>query len=123
LQAIWLHHGHPATLAALKLSAFTFLRSGELRGGMWREIDWEAALWKVPAGRMKHKLEHWVPLSRQSLDVLRWIQPLTDHGPESLMFPGLRSMQRCTSNGTLIFLARTRTATVQATISCRVTTK
>jgi integrase len=39
LQAIWLYHGQPATLAALKLSAFTFLRSGELRGGVWREID------------------------------------------------------------------------------------
>jgi integrase len=50
---------------------------------------------------MKHKLEHWVPLSRQSLEVLRWLQPLTDRGTDSLMFPGLRSLQRCISDGTL----------------------
>jgi integrase len=37
----------------LKFTILTAGRSGEVRGARWSEIDLEAALWTVPAGRMK----------------------------------------------------------------------
>ena len=60
--------GHPLTLAALKLSALTFTRPGELRGALWTEIDRDT--WAIPASRMKMGRDHIVPLSRQALVVL-----------------------------------------------------
>ncbi len=69
LQAIYAHPGHPLTVAALKLSALTFTRPGELRGALWSEIDGDS--WAVPAARMKMKRDHIVPLSRQALEVLK----------------------------------------------------
>ena len=65
----------PNATAAVKL-AFEFLvltasRSGEARGARWSEIDLEAALWVVPAARMKAGKEHRVPLSARALAVLR----------------------------------------------------
>ena len=47
LRAIWSYSGQPSTVAALKLSPLTFLRSSELRGGVWGEIAWKHQHWKV----------------------------------------------------------------------------
>jgi integrase len=48
---------------ALEAAILTAARSGEMRGATWAEIDLEAGLWTVPAGRMKAGREHVVPLS------------------------------------------------------------
>ena len=63
------------------------LRPGELRFGEWVEIDLDAALWTVPAVRMKRELRekpqgapHLVPLPKQAVAVLRGLQPLTGGG-------------------------------------------
>jgi integrase len=68
MHAIYAHPGHPLTVAALKLSALTFTRPGELRAALWTEI--ENNTWSIPAARMKMGRDHIVPLSRQALDVL-----------------------------------------------------
>ena len=68
LQAIYVHQGHALTVAALKLSALTFSRPGELRGARWTEIAGDT--WTVPANRMKMGRDHIVPLSRQALAIL-----------------------------------------------------
>lgn len=68
MQAIYSHEGHLLTVAALKLSALTFTRPGELRGALWTEIDRDT--WAIPASRMKMNRDHIVPLSRQALVVL-----------------------------------------------------
>ncbi len=81
------------TRAALTLSAYCFLRSNELRGARWGEIDFEKALWTVPAGRMKgHMGDHIVPLARQPLEILGLLNADTGTGigigdPEALLFP------------------------------------
>jgi integrase len=60
---------YPGTLvvrSALRIMALTFCRTGELRGAEWREIDFDDALWRIPAERMKMSRDHLIPLSRQS---------------------------------------------------------
>ncbi|MDA0206750.1 MAG: integrase arm-type DNA-binding domain-containing protein, partial [Acidobacteria bacterium] len=56
---------------ALEFLILTAARSGEVRGATWEEIDLEAAVWTVPAERMKAGREHRVPLSGDALDLLR----------------------------------------------------
>ena len=50
-----------ASKLALEFLALTASRSGEVRGAKWEEINWESALWIIPAGRMKAGVEHRVP--------------------------------------------------------------
>lgn len=56
---------------ALRFLILTAARSGEVRGMVWSEVDLDAALWTVPAGRMKAGKEHRVPLSKQAVALLR----------------------------------------------------
>ncbi|MER9820022.1 integrase arm-type DNA-binding domain-containing protein [Mesorhizobium sp. M0129] len=56
---------------AVEFAALTAARSGEVRGAAWPEIDLDAALWTVPAARMKAARDHEVPLSDRAVDILR----------------------------------------------------
>lgn len=76
-----------------------FVRPGELRGMRWGEVDFESALWRIDAVRMKMRREHIVPLARQSIAILREIQPLT--GNARLVFPSERSSERAMSENSL----------------------
>lgn len=55
---------------ALQLLILTAVRSGEVRGATWDEIDLGRAVWTIPAARMKMRKPHRVPLSPQALAVL-----------------------------------------------------
>jgi integrase len=79
------YEGDVTTLAALRLLMLTAVRPGELRGARWEEIDTEAAVWRIPADRMKMKAPHLVPLSRQALEVLAAQRRLS--GTRELVFP------------------------------------
>ena len=54
----------------------TFVRKSELTKATWNEIDFEEALWTIPAGRMKKRTPHVVPLSSQALDILIGLKTL-----------------------------------------------
>jgi len=99
LRAIEGYSGDPATRAALKLSALLFVRPGELRHAEWAEIDLEAAEWNIPAGKMKMRQPHLVPLCEQAVAILRELQPLTGRG--QYVFPGGRSPRRPMSNNAI----------------------
>ncbi len=99
LRSIHEYGGHPYTVAALKLSPLVFLRPGELRTAEWAEFDLEAAEWRIPASKMKMKVEHIVPLSSQAVAILRDMHPLTGHG--RYVFPGLRTGERPMSENTI----------------------
>lgn len=99
LRSIFAYAGHPYTVAALKLAPLVFVRPGELRSAEWAEIDLDAAEWRIPASKMKMKVDHLVPLSTQAVEILRGIQPLTGHG--KYVFPGLRSSERPMSENTI----------------------
>ena len=73
----------------LQLLARTALRPGELRQGLWSEINFDKAEWLIPAGRMKMKRPHLVPLSTQAIAILRAQREVSGGGP--LIFPGVRS--------------------------------
>ena len=55
LRAIDGHNGSPAVRAALRMSAMLFQRPGEIRGMAWDELDLDAAMWTIPAERMKRR--------------------------------------------------------------------
>lgn len=72
---------------ALEAVVLTAARSGELRGAVWSEVDFERALWTVPAGRMKMDREHVVPLSAAALRIFKRANALRTEGSD-FVFPG-----------------------------------
>ena len=79
-----------ATKAAFEFLVLTAARSGEVRGARWEEFDLDAAVWTVPASRMKAKRDHRVPLSARALAVLAEARECSDGAPDSLVFPAQR---------------------------------
>lgn len=57
--------------------ALTFVRTSELIGAKWAEIDLENLRWDLPADRMKMKAPHVVPLSSQTIAVLRQLKEIS----------------------------------------------
>ncbi len=99
MRAIYDYNGHPCASAALKLAPLVFVRPGELRSAEWGEIDLDGAEWRIPGSKMKMSNDHIVPLSVQSLEILRNLQPLTGHG--RFVFPSLRTGAQCMSENTI----------------------
>jgi len=99
LRAIDGYQGTLISRCAMRLLPLVFTRPGELRAMEWAEIDFPAALWSIPAGKMKMRESHIVPLSRQALAILAEIQPLTGGG--QYVFPSERSTARCLSENTI----------------------
>jgi integrase len=99
LRAIDGYSGLAVTELALALSPHVFVRPGELRQAAWSEIDIDAAVWRIPAARMKKRREHVVPLSRQALAILAELRGLTGHG--RLLFPALGKPDKPLSENTV----------------------
>jgi integrase len=87
------YDGTAVTRYAMELLALTFLRTSELIGASWSEIDWEQNLWRIPKERMKGKrggdgptvrIPHLVPLSRQARQAL---EHLRETNRQQLIFP------------------------------------
>lgn len=104
LQDIEAYQGYHSTRYALRILPFVFLRSVELRGARWEEIDLQRKLWRVPAGRMKMKEEHLIPLAPQVLELLEELKSIT--GGEALMFPSVTDPTRPLSDMTLAMALR-----------------
>ena len=92
---------HVTTKLALQFTILTATRSGEVRGAIWDEIDLEAAMWRIPAERMKMSTSHNVPLSRQAVAILERIGKL--FGKEGLIFPGIRDHDKQLSENTMLY--------------------
>lgn len=75
---------------ALEGAILTAARSGEIRGASWSEIDLKAKLWTVPAGRMKMKEAHVVPLSAEALTLFQRAAAYRRAGSD-LVFPSVNS--------------------------------
>ncbi|HHI3897695.1 TPA: tyrosine-type recombinase/integrase [Klebsiella aerogenes] len=90
--------GRPLTRLAVELTLLIFIRSSELRFARWSEIDFETAMWTIPAEReaiegVKHsergskmRTPHLVPLSRQALAILKQVHKLS--GERDFVFVG-----------------------------------
>ncbi|EJF8082588.1 integrase arm-type DNA-binding domain-containing protein [Escherichia coli] len=98
LQRIDSYSGRPLTRLAVELTLLIFIRSSELRFARWPEIDFERAMWTIPAEReaiegVKHsergskmRTPHLVPLSRQALAILKQVHKLS--GERDFVFVG-----------------------------------
>jgi integrase len=92
---------------ALKFLILTAARTGEVIGATWSEIDMRAAIWTVPAARMKAEREHRVPLSDAALAVLTAMRPLRDAAGD-WVFPGARAGRPLSNSVFLMLLRRMR---------------
>jgi integrase len=100
LRTIHGYQGHGVvTPFALKLAPLVFVRPGELRAAEWSEFDLDGAEWRIPAARMKMGEQHIVPLSRQAVEILRELHPLTSR--KRYVFPSLLTRDRPMSENTI----------------------
>lgn len=93
---------HPLTRLANRFQALTVVRPSESRNALWLELPSGETLWKVPADRMKKRLEHWVPLSRQAVETVEAARRLAPNDARPWpVFPGSRSALRPMSEAAL----------------------
>lgn len=69
----------------------TAVRSGEIRGARWQELNDDLSVWTIPAERMKAGVAHAIPLSKQAADVFRVAKGFRAKGCD-LVFPGQISL-------------------------------
>lgn len=91
--------GQLVTKCALRLSALTFVRPGELRQWEWSELAPDGSEWRIPGEKMKMGITHIVPLSHQARALLDELRPLTGRG--RYVFPSLRGPSRPMSENTI----------------------
>ncbi|SFU75698.1 tyrosine-type recombinase/integrase [Nitrosospira multiformis] len=99
LRAINGYTGSFMTKCALQLAPLVFVRPGELRTAEWAEFDLDGAEWRIPGEKMKMRDKHIVPLSKQAVEILQAIHPLTGSG--RYVFPSVRTTARPMSENTV----------------------
>lgn len=90
LRAIDGYPGDISTLYALRVLPYVFVRSQEIRGAKWEEIDFNKAVWIIPAERMKMKAPHTVLLARQVVTLFLELKEWTGHGELASPLPSPR---------------------------------
>jgi integrase len=95
------YDGSLQTKLALKFLLLTFVRTTELRAATWDEINFDKAEWRIPPERMKMRELHIVPLSRQSLDILKELKKLT--GQWSHIFANQHNPSGFMSENTMLY--------------------
>jgi len=89
---------HLVTRCLIEWQLHTMSRPGEAAGTRWEEIDVENRLWVVPASRMKKRVEHVVPLTKQALAILEVIRPLSVNREH--VFPGNANPRKSANSAT-----------------------
>jgi integrase len=101
LMAMDSYKGEYVTRAALEFTMLTFQRTQSILLAQWSQIDWNARLWRIPAETMKMKEPHLVPLSRQAIELLRALQPLTGHS--DFIFKSISYRSKPISGNTMLY--------------------
>ena len=99
LRALDGYQGHSIVEAALKMAPLVFVRPGELRAAEWAEINLDGAEWRIAAHRTKMRRPHLVPLAKQTVAILREVEPLTGRG--RYVFPSPRTARRPLSDNAI----------------------
>ncbi|MFY9746296.1 MAG: integrase arm-type DNA-binding domain-containing protein [Acidobacteriaceae bacterium] len=102
LRAIDGYEGTHVVSCALRLAPLVFVRPGELRHAEWAHVDLDGAEWRYTAS--KTGTAHIVPLSRQAIEILREVHPITGHG--RFVFPSARSNVRAMSDNAILAAMR-----------------
>jgi integrase len=93
-----MYDGTLQTRLGLEFIVRTMVRTVEARFARWAEfesLDKSAALWRIPADRLKMGLEHLVPLSPQAVELLRKLRKV--NGDSDYVFPNQQESSRSTS--------------------------
>lgn len=98
------YNGKTLTKLAFKLIVLTFVRSIELRGAKWDEFNFEKKEWRIPPERMKMDEVHIVPLSKQSIEILKEVKKVTGNNAFGYVFPSQNMPNKIMSDSTLIKL-------------------
>lgn len=101
LRQLEAYEGEQQKQTALKLLLLTFVRTGELRGAKWEEINFDKAEWRIPAERMKMKELHIVPLSKQAIELFKKQQQIS-HNREYI-FPNNHKPLGFMSENTMLY--------------------
>jgi integrase len=104
LRAINDYRGSFITKCALQLAPLFFVRPGELRHAEWIEFNFETAQWRIPAEKMKMRVQHIVPLCSQAITILQELHAYTGDG--KYLFPSVRSPKRPMSENTVLAALR-----------------
>ena len=80
------------TRCLIEWQLHTMVRPSEAAGAKWSEIDLESNQWLIPAERMKKKRDHTVPLTKQTIELLERLQPISGH--REYLFPADRDPKK-----------------------------
>ncbi len=92
------------TYLAVEFMMLTFVRTGEMIKAEWGEFDFDEKTWLIPAHRMKMKKDHLVPLSTQSIAILKELRDLHNH--PVYVFPSRNARNNHMSNNTILMVLR-----------------
>jgi integrase len=95
------YHGHTQTKLAVMLLMLTFVRTSELRGATWDELDLNKAEWRIPDHRMKMRRDHIVPLSRQAIAAFEELKRL--NGNWKYVFPNPHNPTKYMSENAVLY--------------------
>ena len=87
------------TVAAFRLQWLTLARPNEVLGAQWSEFDLDAAVWRIPAERMKMRIEHRMPLPTQAVEILRKVKAVNGH--RAHVFPHRDDREKQMTDATL----------------------
>lgn len=93
---------YDSSRAILKFIILTASRSGEARGMIWSEVDFDNAIWTIPSSRMKAKMQHRVPLSPAAIQIILKQRDLSS----DWVFPSVRSQKQLTDMTITMLLRR-----------------
>jgi integrase len=101
LEKLESYNGDLLTKLATRFLILTFVRTKELRGAQWPEINLDKAEWRIPAERMKMKALHIVPLSKQAIKIIKEIRNHT--GNRQYVFPNQHNFSTFMSENTILY--------------------
>jgi integrase len=89
------------TIRAIRLSMLTFIRPGEIRQSLITEFDLKKSEWRIPAERMKGKVEHIVPLSEKAVAIIQEQMTELENLSTEFLFPSQINLKKPMSDGTV----------------------
>jgi integrase len=99
LRAIDGYEGEPTTKLVLKITPHFFARLGELRKAEWSEFDFDKSIWFISVSKMKMRVPHRVPLSRQVRELLHQVRAIA--GNRRYLFSPQYHLNRPMSENTI----------------------
>jgi integrase len=107
VQALRQRQGSSVAAVALEFTILTAVRSAEVLGMRWCEVDWDRRIWTIPATRTKASREHMVPLADRAIELLKRREELAaEHSAGGYVFFAFRRQDRPLDEKSMYMLLR-----------------